>query len=186
MHTLNLQITDAADCSIIIVRDASVWDPNLVVQNAIVEVQPPLSTCFYPFSVTNSCSGVPGFGITLSCGQLGLCCEDCPPSASTLPDGNYNIRFSVDPNLATMVEFNYFRVCDLMNRYISAICDTRGQKNDLRPDQYNRRLTELRGIKELIEGAKWSAEECTDVHQALEMYNEAITQLQHYNHRSCL
>lgn len=186
MHTLNLQISDSNDCALMIIRDASVWDPLLVAQNAIIEVQPPLQDCFYPFSITNGCGSVPGFSVSLGCGSLGLCCPDCPPTASTLPDGNYNIKFSVDPNLSTMVEFNYFRTCSLMNNYIGAVCGTRGQKNDLRPDQYNRKLLELRTIQELISAAKWSAEECVDVPQALEVYNEAVTLLERYNHRECL
>lgn len=186
MHTLSLQISDSNDCALMIIRDASVWDPLLVVQNAIIEIQPPLQDCFYPFSVTNGCGSVPGFSVSLACGSLGLCCPDCPLTASTLPDGNYNIKFSVDPNLSTMVEFNYFRICSLMNNYIGAVCETRGQKNDLRPDQYNRKLLELRTIQELIYAAKWSAEECVDVPQALEVYNEAVTLLERYNHRKCL
>lgn len=186
MHTLNLQISDSNDCSLMIIRDASVWDPALVVQNAIVEVQPPLQDCFYPFTVTNGCGVVPGFSVPVACGMLGLCCADCPPTSSTLPDGNYNIKFSVDPNLSTMVEFNYFRVCSLTNKYIGAVCGTRGQRSDLRPDQYNRKLLELRSIKELIDASKWSAEECLDIPQALEMYNEAISLLEKYNHRECL
>lgn len=185
-HSLNLEITDALDCSTLIIRDASVWDPNLPVQNAIIEVQTPLSTCFYSFTVTNSCGLVPGFGVALSCAQLQLCCMDCLPSSSTLPDGNYNIKFSVDPNLKTMVEFNYFRTCDLTNKYIAAVCHTREMKCDLRPDEYKVKLLALRDIKDLIDSSKWSAEECLNVHQALEVYNEAISLLQQFNHDKCL
>lgn len=186
MHSLALEITDAVDCSTLIVRDASIWDQTIPIQNAILEVQSPLSDCFYPFSVTNSCGTVPGFAVILGCSQLSLCCADCPPSTSTLPDGNYNIKFSVDPNLATIVEFNYFRTCELYNKYIQAVCTTRGMKNDLRPDEYRQKLLELRSIQELVSAAKWSAEECLDVKQALTIYNEAIESLQKYNHRTCL
>lgn len=191
-HSLSLEITDGIDCSTLIIRDASVWDITIPIQNAIVEVQTPLSDCFYSFPVGTSTSiggnscGIPGFGLALSCAQLEICCSDCPPSSSTLPDGNYNIKFSVDPNLKTMVEFNYFRNCELYTKYIAAVCGTRKMKCDLRPDEYRQKILDLRGIKELIDGAKWSAEECLDVKQALDMYNEAITLLQQYNHTACL
>lgn len=180
-QSLSLEITDGIDCSTLIIRDASVWDPALTISNGIVEVQTPLSDCFYPFTFTAS-----GFTIVLSCSSLAICCQDCPPSSSTLPDGNYNLKMSVDPNLKTMVEFNYFRNCELYNKYIKAICGTRAIKCDLRPDEYRQKLLSLRSIKELIDGAKWSAEECLDVPQALDMYNEAISLLQQYNHTSCL
>lgn len=187
MHALGLEITDGINCSTLIIRDASVWDPNIPVINAIVEVQAPLSDCFFPFTVTNgTCGTIQGFGLTLGCAQLELCCQDCPPSSSTLPDGNYNLRFSVDPNLKTMVEFNYFRTCELYNKYIGAVCGTRAMKSDLRPDEYRQKLLDLRSIKELIDGAKWSAEECLNTQQALDMYNEAVTLLQQYKHISCL
>jgi hypothetical protein len=186
MHTLNLQVTDTADCSVMMIRDASVWDPNLVIQNAIVEIQPPLGDCFFPFTVTNPCGGIIGFSVAIACSSLGLCCPTCLPTASTLPDGNYNIKFSVDPNLQTIVEFNYFRNCDLTNKYIGAACWTRGQKNDLRPDQYNRRLKELQLIRELVDGSKWMAEEALHTEEALLMYNEAIVQLSHYTKKQCI
>lgn len=188
-HSLSLEITDGIDCSTLIIRDASVWDPNLTIANPIVEVQTPISGCFYPFTVANgvgSCIVTPGFSLILGCAQLEVCCADCPPGSSTLPDGNYDIKFSVDPNLKTLVEFNYFRNCELYNKYIAAVCGTRAAKCDMRPDEYRQKLLDLRSIKELVDGSKWSAEECLDVPQALEMYNEAIQLLQQYNHLSCL
>lgn len=185
MHSLGLEITDGMDCSTMIIRDASVWDPNLPIQNAIIEVQNPLSDCFYPFSVSTSCGTIPGFGVALSCAQLGICCADCVPTVSTLPDGNYNIKFSVDPNLATMVEFNYFRICELYSSYIASVCTTRAMEKDLRPDEFTKRLVELRGLREMIDSSKWAAEENLDIPAALDLYNEAKRLLGRYNHRSC-
>lgn len=180
-HFLSLEITDGIDCSTLIIRDASVWDPKIPIQNGIVEVEAPLSGCFHTFPFTAS-----GFSIVVGCSGLDLCCQDCLPSVAQLPDGNYNIKLSVDPNLKTMVAFNYFRTCNLYNKYINAVCNTRSQKCDLRPLEYEKKLDSLRSIKELIDGAKWSAEECLSVHQGLEMYNEAISLLEQYNHTSCL
>lgn len=185
MHSLGLQITDSPDCTTLLLRDASVWDPNLAISNGIVEVQTPLSDCFYPFSVGGQC-GIAGFGLTVGCAQLAVCCQDCPPSSAMLPDGNYAIKFSVDPNLSTMVEYNYFRTCALTNKFILAVCATRAIKCDIRPDEYERKALQLRGIEDLIKGAKWSAEEGLDVTQALDMYNEAVIMLQRYNKQTCL
>jgi len=180
-HSLSLDITAGSDCQTMVIRDTSIWDPLLPIQNGIVEVQSPLGTCFYPSPISGA-----GFVLVLGCGQLGVCCESCPPSTASLPDGNYNIKFSVDPNLKTLVEFNYFRTCSLYGKYIQTACATRSRKCNLRPDEYNSLLMQLRGIRDLIDGAKWSAEDCLDVPQAQEQYNEALQLLERYNHNACL
>lgn len=180
-HSLSLSISAGANCQTMIIRDASVWDSLLPIQNGIIEVQSPLDSCFHPSSILDK-----GFTIVLGCGQLGICCQDCPPSTASLPDGNYNIKFSVDPNLRTIVEFNYFRTCDLYNKYIQTAYTTRTRKCNLRPDEYQLLLSQLRAIRDLIDGAKWSAEDCLDVPLAQEQYNEALQLLERYNHNACL
>lgn len=180
-HQLSLQITDGLDCSTLIIRDASQWDPNIPIQNGFVEVMSPLGDCFYPFAFSAA-----GFGIIVGCSGLQICCTDCTPSESQLPDGNYDIKVSVDPNLKTIQEYNYFRNCNLYSKYIRTICDLRIEKCNLRPSEYLAKLQELRPVKELIDGAKWMAEECLNVKQALAMYNEAVVLLEQFNHDGCL
>jgi hypothetical protein len=179
-HILNINIKDGLNCSTLILSDASQWDPNIPIQNGIIEIKSPLSDCFYPFTFEQGfCSLVVG------CSGLGICCPDCFPSEATIPDGNYEIKMSVDPNVKTLVQFNYFRECGLMSTYISTACKVRNLKCDLLAADYRKKLSTLRDIKNLIDEAKWMAEESGDITEALIMYNEALNLLNKFNHRSC-
>lgn len=178
-HILNTTISDGLNCSTLILRDASQWDPAIPVQNGIIEIKSPLSDCFYSFTFEKN------FNLVVGCSGLGICCQDCFPSEATIPDGNYEIKMSVDPNLKTIVSFNYFRECSLISNYISTACKVRNLKCDLSPKEYRDKLKDLRDIKNLVDEAKWMAEECLDVPEALTMYNEALQSLNKFNHKSC-
>lgn len=178
-HILNTTISDGPNCSTLILRDASQWDPAIPIANGIIEIQSPLSDCFYPFPF------VKDFNLVVGCAALGICCTDCFPSDATIPDGVYKIKMSVDPNAKTIVEFNYFRECGLYSSYISTACRLRNMKCDLTPLEYRNKLRQLRDIKNLIEEAKWAIEECADNVEGLAIYNEALLDLNKFNHRVC-
>lgn len=181
MQKLEVKIDFSSDCRVLDIQDSSIYYNIDSVENLIVEIKPPGKDCFLSYEWT------PGFRHILNCSTLELCCVDCPNQYSLLPDGNYEIKISIDPNLKTVTEYNYFRICQLFKKYVSAICSLYKEKCDLKKIEFEKRVDELYRIKEMIMSAKYSAEECLDIESAIELYKEAESKLNLIsNGKSCL
>lgn len=178
MHILNIDISRNSKCRFLTIKDESLYDVNSTVSNTILEINPPGKSCFYTFNLlTGWCSK------TLSCEDFDLCCVgDCK---TVLPDGNYEIKYSVTPNLSTMIEVNHFRVCQIMNSYIKLILNFFHTKCDLSASERKLKQQKLLEIKELIDNSIYMAEEGLDVDSAYELYNEAKDLINDYGNSSC-
>lgn len=166
MHKLSLNIPKASDCSLLSIYDASYYDVNFPISNTILEIKPPGSCCFIPFDLDQGwCSK------TLNCLDLSLCCDG--NTCSLLPDGNYEIKYSIDPNEFSMVEFNYFRVCQLWSNYTSEVCKYQDIKCNLSKSEKEEFKNRLYNIRNMINDSVILSEECLNVAAAYELYNEA-------------
>ena len=179
MHNLSLIFPATSSCDKLTVQDGSCYDINFPVTNTILEIKPPGAECFIIFNLPFGwCSK------TINCQDLEVCCK--PNGCSPLPDGNYEIKYSVDPNLATMVEYNHFRVCILWTSYINSVCELRGKKCDYSKSEYKARLDDLYNIRNMILDAVILAEECLNVDGATELYNEAKKLLTDGHCQTCM
>lgn len=170
MHTLSLIFPDTTTCNNLIIQDGSSYNLEFPITNTILEVKLPESCCFISLTLDAGwCATV------LDCVDLNTCADKY--NCIGLPDGNYEIRFSVDPNLNSMVEYNYFRICQLWNIYIKKVCQLRVTKCDFTIKEYKKHLDKLYYIRSMILDSKILAEECLDVDAAYELYNEAKTLL---------
>lgn len=168
MHNLSLIFPDTTSCDKLTIQDGSCYNENFPVENIILEIKPPNECCFTSFSLTEGwCSK------TINCEDLNICCSHCSP----LPDGNYEIKYSVDPNLTLIVEFNYFRICQLWNSYIQKVCELRLSKCDFTHKEYKKKLDKLYDIRNMILDSKILAEDCLKVEEAYELYEQAKTLL---------
>lgn len=165
MHSLALTFSTTTSCDKLVIQDASYYDANTPIMTVILEVKAPGSCCFKVFNLSSSwCSK------TLTCFEFDTCCEG---ACSPLPDGNYEVKYSVDPNLQTMVEYNHFRVCNLWKSYINKVCKLRREKCDYSKSDFKVQLEKLYNIRNMILDAVAMAEECLDVEMAIELYDEA-------------
>jgi hypothetical protein len=171
MQKLDVKVDFNSDCRVFSIQDSSIYHNVNLVENLIVEIKPPGVDCFTSFE------WVPGFNFVLNCSTLNLCCVDCPNEFSLLPDGNYEIKISIDPNLKTITEYNHFRVCQLFKKYISQVCQLYKDKSDMKKNEFENKLDSLYRIKEIIMSSKYSAEECLDIQSALELYKDAEEKL---------
>lgn len=176
MTRLNLYIPETFDTETIRIEDNSIYD-GAVISNAILEIKTPTGKNFQIFNNPFVCKSV-----TYSCMHLKLCYAGCSTTQACLPDGIYKIRYSVDPNLSTMVEFNHFRVTALMKRFTQLSCKFTSKKCDYKKSEYKRLLDKLIEIHFIILNAKWKAEECLEKVEALALYEEAVTLLNDYDH----
>jgi hypothetical protein len=174
-HTLSLYIPDSTECSVQKVLDTSVYNESFTPTNLILEVTPPGYDCPVVFNPTKD------FNITLSVSSLNIIQQSNTPGLTNLPDGVYNYKYSVNPNLKTIVEYNVLRTCKIFSRYKSAMKQLFAKRCKLTKGQFSDKLQELYWIEHLIQAAKYTVEDCEDkIPQGMEMYNEANNLLKDY------
>jgi len=170
MTILNVDIT-GTDCRSLVIRDTSIYNEGSDIFNAILEIKPPGADCFVFFDVR------PGFTKIVNCVSLGICCSTSSEKYNDLPDGNYEIKYSVAPNEKLMVEFNHFRNCTQFKKYLNENCKLWKERCVTTKKEFNKKLEDLYKIKELLYAAKYAAEECLDVKDALEKYEDVNIKL---------
>lgn len=179
MHKLNLDINrSATNCRFLTIQDASIYNSEFPVNNIILEIKPPLKNCYFSTTLLSGwCSK------TLDCLFFDLCCEgDC---ITVLPDGLYEIKYSIEPNIQTMVEFSHFRVCQLWNNYIKALCIYFSKKCDYSKSEKKAKEQELEDIRFLIEASVYEAEDCSNTDMAYILYEEANQKLKNLYDNGC-
>jgi len=180
-HLLDLTITETYNCKTLRVDDSSIYDELISTDNILLEIKPPGKNCFIEFPITD----IPWNYKILSCSDLEICAQSQLPYLSLLPDGIYEIKYSVAPNLATLVHFYHMRNCQLMKTYTQAVCDFFSRKCDLTQKERLKVEDKLVHIKNLIEASKYKIEECGDKSLGLELYEEAKTLLKDFSNGKC-
>jgi hypothetical protein len=177
MHKLDIIPLQNKNCKTLVIQDASIYDILFPVTNTILEIKPPGQSCFIPFNLlTGWCSK------TFNCIDFNLCCLS--DEISVLPDGIWEIKYSVDPNVATMVEGNYMRVCQLMSTYIKTIGVFLSNKCNYNKHEILCIEKDLLEIKNLIDNSVFAAEDLLDNTSAIELYDEASLRLNKFNNGS--
>lgn len=179
---LDVLIPETYNVKTLRIEDNSIYDENYEVANQIVEVKPPGKDCFIPFYVTDDC---PWTFIVLDCVLLEICKRGCSDTVAALPDGIYEIKYSIDPNLSTMVEFSHFRTTRIMKRLAEVTCKFFGMKCDFKKSQYKELLDKLIEIQFTITAAKWKVEECLEPEEAMALYNKANELLKEFENGEC-
>lgn len=178
MTSLSLHIPETFDLKTLKIDDNSIYD--LAPVNGILEIRTPSSPSFIIFyQPLNWKSKV------FDCELLNLCYPGCSPIKATLPDGIYDVRYSVDPNLLTMVEFLHFRTTSIMKRLAAAVCSFFNKKADYKKSEYKTLMDKLIEIKFVIDAAKYKAEECLEKKEALELYDTAVELLNQFDNGPC-
>ena len=112
---LNLHIQDTSDLKNIILSDISVYNPDLPVEDCIIEITVPnfSSTFLSPYQ--------PSKANILNSAVLNWTTQE---SLSNLPDGLWKFRQSVKPNGLINREYNYFRVINLKSQILTKLSST--------------------------------------------------------------
>lgn len=176
---LNIYIPESFDLRTLIVQDVSDYDGRTVL-NPVLEVKAPGQNCYIPFYPrVGWCNQI------LNCSNLKICCVDCPGQLTALPDGIYSFKYSIDPNLYTIVEFNHLRTTQLSKNYIETVCKFFSKKCDYKHSEYLDLLNKLNEIDFTIKAAKWKVEECLESQAGLDLYEKAKTLLNDFNTTGC-
>ncbi len=179
ISNLEITIETTNNCKILKVVDNSVYNTDIAVENAILEITVPGYDCPVIFNGLSA-----GFTLLLNSTTLEIAPASNYSDLLLLPEGIYKIKYSIKPNKYLNVEYNYLRNCQQYQNYISAVCDFFNKKCTLCDDDVKNFRKDLIWIKELIDAAKFKVEECQDCSEGLELYNEATKLLLKLNNCS--
>lgn len=166
ISNLEVHIEPTNNCKILKVIDNSIYNPDITVENAILEVTVPGFSCPVIFNVT------PGFVLLLNSSSLEIAPAATYAALLPLPDGVYRLKYSIRPNNQLHVEYHYLRNCQQYSKYAVAVCNFFDKKCTLCDNDSIKLRKDLNWIRDLIEASKLKVEECDDTKEGLELYNE--------------
>ena len=177
-HQLSLEVPDTNNCSVFRVFDTSIYSSLLDVTCATLQITSP------GFNEPVSIEVLPNFNLVLNGCTLGIQTQGCGSVSELMPDGIYNIRYSVSPNDKVFVEYHYLRTCMTNNKYFNELCKL--ELAACEPDaEVKAQLNELRIIKSFIDAAKAKVEQCDDLQAGIELLFYAQKRLQKYSSGAC-
>ena len=183
-HQLSLEIPDTNNCYIFRVIDTSLYNSNVPVTCAKLEITSPgfnepeiIDVVLAEDPITEQ---PVNFNYTLNACTLGLQRSDCDNSSSPLVDGVYTVKYSVSPNDKVFVEYSYLRTCQITNKYFNELCKLELAACEPTP-QVKAQLNELRLIKSFIDAAKAKVEQCGELEEGTNLLAYAQKRLQKYS-----
>lgn len=169
-NDLNLEIVETYNPNLIKIVDFSTYIEDMDIKCELLEITAPGFISPVQIEVTK------GFELLLNACDLGIQRQDCGEEKFALPDGVYNIKYSISPNDKVFVEYSYLRTTKILNRYYNELSkiETKGCSLE---DCNQKKLRDLRDIKSYIDIAKAKVEFYGDIKEALEMLNYANKKL---------
>jgi len=177
-HQLSLEVLDVKNLGILKLIDTSVYSEDIPVDCETLHITVP------GFEAPVSIDTIRGFDLVLTACDLYIQTQECGSVLYNLPDGVYNIRYSVSPNNKVYVEYKYLRVTSLLDQWYKQLCQLElaacEPKEDVKKD-----LNDLRLIKSFIDAAKAKVEYCHDVEAGMDLYNFAKKKLDKFPDNCC-
>ena len=183
MNQLDITYHNTYNCKTLKIEDNSTYD-IYDVKNIILEVKAPGQTSYTAFYLNSK----DWKSIVLNCNTLEICCVNRAEDLTNIPDGIYEIKYSIDPNTTSMVEFSHMRVCQIMSSYIKLLGLFLSNRSDITKINIDLIEKEFIEIKDTIDASVFAVEECLDNILGLELYSEAakrINKLNDGNFTSC-
>lgn len=172
---LSLEVSNNTNLKVIRLYDTSFYYNNQAVENYLVEVLPVNKTTWIVFNVDKH------FQLVLNSSNLHYKKVDKAEDLLDLPDGIYEIKQSIKPNLKTLNHFYHFRIIEILNRLQKERDTLFNDKCDISKTEFIINRDRLRDIEEYLLAAKWKVEECHDKVKGKEMYEFARKLLEKYS-----
>lgn len=161
-HQLSLEIPDTNNVSVLRVFDTSLYADSFQTTCGLLQITSP------GFNLPVNIDVLQNYNLVLNACTLGLQTAGCGESSNPIPDGIYQIRYSVAPNDKVFVEYNHLRVTQTLNKYMGEVCKL--ELAACEPDaDVKERLKELRLIKSFIDAAKVKVEYCHTPQAGMEL-----------------
>lgn len=173
MVSLDLDIRNTHNIKTIAVADASVYETNFIITAPSLEITPPgfpkISLPFVAKSVN-----------IFNSNNLGITNCTNPDLLSSLPDGIYKLKYSIQPAITNYVEKSFFRIDVLKCKYTKAQLSV--DLNCDKCDENHKRI--LQRVRLLMDGTIASANEC-DEYSAMKKYQQASKLLDSFKNCEC-
>lgn len=159
--------TELLNPRILIVKEASYYNPDDEVTGGVMDIKYPGSDDVLYFDVAT------GFTEIINSNTIGMT-TSCSENLGDLPDGIWEIKYSIYPYADNFVELTYLRNTLQKIKYVNAYCSL--DLNKCTKSAYNSKFEELRSIWNFIKAAEYSAY-CCKYDTAIKMYNIAEAML---------
>lgn len=158
--------------------DDSQYNPKLPVECARLKITPPGFKYAQVFDVKAY------FNTAFNASLLNILKVKRFKDLIDLPDGIYQINYSIAPTDELSVDYDYFRTVKLKNKYFKVSCGLLDKKADYTVREFEDIKKDILWINELIDASKYKVEICGEPEKGIELYNEANHLLNKYV--SCL
>lgn len=177
-HELSLEVIETYNPKILRVVDTSLYIEDIEVKCGILQITAPGFKSPVQIEVDRNFSEI------LTACTLGIQLIDCGVEDSDLPDGIYNIKYSVSPNDKVYAEYNYLRATKTLNSYYEQLAGIEVHGCVLETC-HKVKLKELREIKSLIDIAKAKVEFRGSLEEGMEMLRYAQKKLRGSTKKCC-
>lgn len=176
---LSIQEIPSNDCRFLRLADNSVYNSEIDVENAILEITPPGYACAVFYGLEK------GFNSMFNSGSLRINVAKKPKDLVIIPDGVYKIKFSVKPNTQLFVEYDMLRTCQLQKSLAQSIGNLFRERASLLKRDFDSKLDQLTWIKQLAEASKYMVDELEDSNEGVNLYNESVRLLTIFKEKGC-
>lgn len=170
---LSLEVSNSKDQKLMRLVDTSFYCEE-VADNYLIEILPVNKSAWIPFHVKKE------FSLTVNSSSLLYKKVSDITGLVNLPDGIYEFKQSIKPNINTLVHFLHLRTVELSNKVSAQRDNLFKNKCSHCSEEYFKNLSELRDIQEFIDAAEWAVEQCHDKERGKEMYEWAKKLLEQY------
>jgi hypothetical protein len=168
-HILSLSEGKSANEGIFLINDTSLYAPSIPVLCPTLEILPPGYRTPAVLTIT------PGAHLVLNACSIGvLPATGCADSAPILPDGIYNLRYSVSPNSGVYVEYDLLRIVHAWNRLNEVLCQL-GLRCQLPDKELEYSVYQCAIIREYLIGAKAMVEDKHQMQDGINTYRFAYS-----------
>jgi hypothetical protein len=179
-HILQLNFPDCTNEGVFLIDDISIYDGGSAILTSgttgtyLPVTCPNLQITPPGFISPTQISIIPSSHIILNACSMGVlgtnaCSDGCP----NLPDGMYNVRYSVSPNDQVYVEYKVMRITSAWNRCMAMLCKLNLECNLPDKDlQYQLSLIDI--IKNYLLSAKVTVENEHQFTDGMNQYRYAV------------
>lgn len=180
-HILSLEVTDTLNEKILRISDSSEYNEMVTPQCPLLEVTLPGFVTPVQFNEDRIAIG---FNLNLTACALEIQTEDCDSNPSTLSDGIYVIKYSLSPKDTVYVEYNYLRITNIMNTYLTYLCQLPLAATEPTKETETK-MKLLQKIRLFIDAAKAQVEIAHYPKKGMELYTYAKKLLLKFDCKNC-
>lgn len=177
-HIIQLEFPKTTNKGIFLIRDTSIYASSIPVNCAAIEILPP------GYNTPSVIQVAPGFDLILNACTIGILASGCSDHCPDLPDGVYQIRYSVSPSDKLNAEYKLLRDIQFKNRLAKVMCEQ--GLGDFKPSaEMDFQIAELQKITYYADTAVALVEDQNKTEEGMDVFRYAISKLAKFSCSTC-